>query len=90
MSVSYGARRHRADVRLVCRTFHGVERPSYDDVASLSPREARALAAELTAAADDVEASAGQARAFAIASACRRLEALQAEVARLESEAAAT
>lgn len=84
MSVSYGARASRADVRLVCRTFHGVERPSYDDVTSLGPREARALAAELSAAADDAEASAGRARAAAaIADTRRRLEALHAEIARL-------
>ena len=85
MSVSYAARAHGPHVRLARRIFHGVERPDYDDVATLSPCEARALADELRGAADDAEASAGQARDAAIAEARKKMQALQVEIARLEA-----
>ena len=83
--MSYAARAHGPLVRLTRRIFHGVEHPDYDDVATLSPREARSLADELKGAADDAEASVGQARDAAIAEARKKMQALQLEIARLEA-----
>ena len=87
MSVSYAARAHGPHVRLARRIFHGVERPEYDDLATLSPCEARALADELRGAADDAEASAEQTRVKALADARKKAEAIQIEIARLEAGA---
>ena len=87
MSISFTARANGPDVRLARRIFHGVERPDYDDVATLSPREARALAKDLIRAADEAEASAEQTRVKALADARKKAEAKQIEIARLEAGA---
>lgn len=85
MSISFTARANGPDVRLARRIFHGVERPDYGDVATLSPREARALAKDLIRAADEAEAEAEPTRRGAFAAAAlTSISALRVEIARLE------
>ena len=85
MSVSCSARADGPCVQIVQTVYRGLARPDYDDVATISVAEARALADELRGAADAAEASAGQARDAAIAEARKKMQALQLEIAHLEA-----
>lgn len=80
MSTSYSARHYRSEVCISRRVFHGVERPEYEDVMNLAPKEARDLAALLIEAADRAEAYDRAMAGRSLAAARERLCLAQAEV----------